>query len=83
MRIAIGADHAGFHLKEAIVELLGELGQEVHDFGAYNAANVLCLGAGEEQVHGPVSEIVDAFLTTEFEGGRHQRRIDKIKAMEG
>lgn len=37
MRIAIGADHAGFHLKGAIVELLGELGQEVHDFGACNA----------------------------------------------
>ena len=36
MRIAIGADHAGFHLKEAMVELLGELGHEVHDFGAYN-----------------------------------------------
>jgi ribose 5-phosphate isomerase B len=46
-------------------------------------ANILCLGAGEEQVHDPVSEIVDAFLTTDFEGGRHQRRIDKIKAMEG
>ena len=37
MRIAIGADHAGFHLKEAIGELLRELGQEVHDFGAYDA----------------------------------------------
>jgi ribose 5-phosphate isomerase B len=37
MRIAIGADHAGFHLKEAIAELLGGLGHEVHDFGAYNA----------------------------------------------
>ena len=37
MRIAIGADHAGFHLKEAIAELLGELNHEYHDFGAYNA----------------------------------------------
>ncbi len=36
MRIAIGADHAGFHLKETIVELLGELGHECHDFGTYN-----------------------------------------------
>lgn len=49
----------------------------------HNDANILCLGAGEEQVQEPVSEIVDAFLNTEFEGGRHQRRIDKIKAMEG
>jgi ribose 5-phosphate isomerase B len=46
-------------------------------------ANVLCLGAGKEQVQEPVAEIVNAFLTGEFEGGRHQRRIDKIKAMEG
>jgi ribose 5-phosphate isomerase B len=36
MRIAIGADHAGFYLKEAIAELLGELGHEYHDFGVYN-----------------------------------------------
>jgi ribose 5-phosphate isomerase B len=48
----------------------------------HNDANVLCLGAGEEQVQEPVSEIVNAFLTTEFEGGRHQRRVDKIKEME-
>jgi ribose 5-phosphate isomerase B len=45
-------------------------------------ANILCLGAGKEQVQEPVAEIVNAFLTSEFEGGRHQRRIDKIKAME-
>jgi ribose 5-phosphate isomerase RpiB len=29
-----------------------------------------------------VAETVQAFLSTEFEGGRHQRRLDKIKAME-
>jgi len=49
----------------------------------HNDANVLCLGAGKEQKQEPISEIVNAFLTTEFEGGRHQRRVDKIKAMEG
>ncbi len=49
----------------------------------HNDANILCLGAGEEQVQEPVSEIINAFLTTEFEGGRHQRRVDKIRAMEG
>lgn len=49
----------------------------------HNNANVLCLGAGEEQEQEPVSEIVKAFLTSEFEGGRHQRRVDKIKEMEG
>ena len=49
----------------------------------HNDANVLCLGAGIEQVMEPVAEIVNAFLTAEFEGGRHQRRVDKIMAMEG
>ena len=49
----------------------------------HNDANILCLGAGEEQKQDPVSEIVNSFLTTEFDGGRHQRRVDKIRAMEG
>jgi len=49
----------------------------------HNDANILCLGAGEEQKQEPVAEIVDAFLTGEFEGGRHQRRLDKVRAMEG
>lgn len=49
----------------------------------HNDANILCLGAGEGQLREPASEIVDAFLATEFEGGRHQRRLNKIRAMEG
>jgi ribose 5-phosphate isomerase B len=48
----------------------------------HNDANILCLGGGEGQLQEPAAEIVSAFLTTEFEGGRHQRRIDKITAME-
>ena len=48
----------------------------------HNDANVLCLGGGEKQLQDPAADIVDAFLNTEFEGGRHQRRVDKIKAME-
>ena len=47
----------------------------------HNDANILCLGAEVE--HEPVAEIVNAFLTGEFEGGRHQRRVDKIRDMEG
>ena len=49
----------------------------------HNDANILCLGAREEQEQEPVAEIVEAFLTGEFEGGRHQRRVDKIRDMEG
>ena len=47
----------------------------------HNDANILCLGAEEEQQ--PVPEIVNAFLTSQFAGGRHQRRVDKIRDMEG
>ena len=48
----------------------------------HNDANILCLGAGKGQEQEPVAEIVNAFLTYEFEGGRHQRRVDKIRDME-
>jgi len=37
MRIAIGADHAGFPLKQHIAEFLQRLGHEVLDVGAFNA----------------------------------------------
>ena len=47
----------------------------------HNDANILCLGVGQEQ--GAVPEIVNAFLTAEFEGGRHQQRLNKIRDMEG
>lgn len=47
----------------------------------HNNANVLCMG---ERVIGTglALELVDIFLETEFEGGRHQRRVDKITALE-
>jgi ribose 5-phosphate isomerase B len=47
----------------------------------HNDANILCLAAKEGQ--GLMSEIIEAYLTTEFEGGRHERRLDKVRAMEG
>ena len=145
MHIAIGSDHRGVNLKQAVIKLLTDAGHSFEDFGtnstdpadypdialkvaeavakgkaergilicdngigmsmaankvkgiraalcytAFNAcrtrqhndANILCLGAGKEQVQDPVAEIVNAFLTCEFEGGRHQRRIDKMSAIE-
>lgn len=47
----------------------------------HNDANCLCLGG---RVVGPglADMLVDAFIDTEFEGGRHQRRIDKVMAIE-
>lgn len=144
MRIAIGCDHRGWELKQAIMAFLREMGQEYKDFGSYhpapvdypdlaqvvaeavsrgesergilvcstgigmsiaankvrgvraavsqdifsarrarqhNDANVLCLGAsivGQDLA----KEIVQTFLSTEFEGGRHSRRLEKIAAWE-
>lgn len=46
---------------------------------AHNDANVLCLGERVIGV-GLALEIVDAFLATPFEGGRHARRVAKIEA---
>lgn len=144
MKIAIGSDHGGFQLKEAIKTYLEEKGHEVNDFGAYstesvdypeigekvaisvkeaenergiiicgtglgisisankipgiraalvsdtftakmsrahNDANILALGGRVLGVDLTL-EIVDVWLHTEFEGGRHERRVNKIKDLE-
>lgn len=144
MKIAIGADHGGFELKESIKKHLEEVGGfEITDYGTYtsesvdyaaiaykvgtavteekilgilccgtgigismaankvkgvraaccsdyfsakltrahNDANILCLG-GRVVGAGLANELVDVFLSTEFEGGRHLRRIDQISAIE-
>lgn len=47
----------------------------------HNNANALCMG-GRVVGTGLACEIVDVFLDTAFEGGRHQTRIDKITAIE-
>lgn len=144
MRIAIGADHAGFELKQEFIHILTELGHEVIDKGTdstksvdypvfcaaaarevvagaadfaivlggsgqgeqlaankvkgiraalcnclytarlareHNDANVLSIGA-RVVGSGLALEIVDTFLNTAFEGGRHQRRVDQVMALE-
>ena len=47
----------------------------------HNDANVLAMGEKVVGV-GYALKIVETFLTTEFEGGRHQRRVDKITSIE-
>ena len=47
----------------------------------HNDANVLCLG-GRVVGAGLACTIVDTFLEAEYEGGRHQRRVDKMMALE-
>jgi len=144
MKIAIGADHKGFELKEKIKKYLSDLGHQVKDFGTYstesadypdfgfkvaesvakgesdfgiticwtgngmnivankvkgvrsalclneemarlarahNNANVLALASkfvSEELA----KRILDVWLSTEFEGGRHKQRLDKIITFE-
>jgi ribose 5-phosphate isomerase B len=140
MKLAIGADHAGFSLKEKLKKYLLEKGIEVKDFGApseqsvdypdfahpvakavekkeaefgllmcgsgnginmaankhqgiraalcwnseiaklarqHNDANILSLPARfiEEE---EAKKCVDVFLSTPFEGGRHENRVKKI-----
>ena len=141
--IAIGCDHAGVEMKNAIIEALTEKGFELKDFGTngdpcdypdkakevcaavvsgecekgilicgtgigmsiaankingiraalcsdsfstrftrlHNDTNIMCMGA---RTIGPglAIELAEIFLTTGFEGGRHQRRVDKIMAIE-
>ena len=47
----------------------------------HNNSNILCLG-GRVIGIGTALELVDLFVDTEFEGGRHQNRIDKITEIE-
>lgn len=142
--VAIGADHGGFELKEALKSELKTLGFDINDVGTnskdavdypdfahtvaqlvgtgkawrgimidgagigscivankvpgvragmaydyssavnsreHNDTNVLTLGAGLIGVS-LAKQIVKTWLTTEFAGGRHTPRIDKIKSVE-
>jgi ribose 5-phosphate isomerase B len=116
MRIAIGADHAGFALKQHLIGTLTRLGHDVDDRGIviggsgqgeqmaankvpgiraalcnelytarlsrqHNDANVLAIG-GRIVAPGLADEIVALWLDTSFEGGRHQRRVEQIAALE-
>ncbi len=47
----------------------------------HNDANVICLG-GRTIGSGLALELVDVFLSTPFEGGRHERRVAEIKNLE-
>ena len=60
---------AGLCWNKEIVELIK----------SHNNANVLCIPARFTAIPQAL-EMVETFLNTEFEGGRHQRRVDKIPA---
>jgi len=64
MKIASASDHAGFAYKQTIKE--------------HNDANMISLGQRMISIETAV-QIVDIWLTTPFDGGRHQRRIEKVE----
>ena len=47
----------------------------------HNDANILCMGEDMLQ-HSVALDIVKVYLSTAFEGGRHERRLNKIRQME-
>ena len=51
-----------------------------HRARRHNDAQICCLGAEEGKARVPA--ILESFLTTDFEGGRHQTRLDKIREIE-
>ena len=83
--IALAADHGGFELKEAVKAHLKELGLEYIDFGTHSTDSVdypdMAVPACDAVVSGECSKAL-LFCGTGFEGGRHQRRIDKLTALE-
>lgn len=46
----------------------------------HNNANILCL-PGRQLAHDKLRHIVATWLDTDFEGGRHERRVNKIKSL--
>ena len=63
--------HAGIRAALVWTEEITELARK------HNDANVLCIPARFVS-EGVALTMVDAFLSTDFEGGRHQKRVDKI-----
>lgn len=63
--------HAGIRAALSWIPEIAKLGRE------HNNANVLAIPA-RYVTNDEAKKIVDAFFTADFEGGRHQRRVDKI-----
>ena len=87
--IGLASDHAGFELKQYVKQWLEAKGWEYKDFGTYSTDScdypdfahplALAVEAGECFINTEMADkIMSEFFTTDFEGGRHQARIDKI-----
>ncbi len=78
---------SGIGMSIAANKVAGVRAALVHDeFGArlcrqHNNANVLCLSA-DMLGRGIIDQILEVWIQSDFEGGRHARRVDKITAIE-
>ena len=72
-RIALGSDHAGFHIKETIRQLLDNSGGPVNDPGTWSEESVDSPDYGKA-----VGESAHVFLNTPFQG----RQVEKIALVE-
>jgi ribose 5-phosphate isomerase B len=55
--------------------------QEAEMSRKHNDANVICFGARLQSAE-KMELILEVFINTEFEGGRHEKRVEKIKKIE-
>ncbi len=86
--LGIAVCGSGIGIAIAANKVPGVRAATVHDVTSarmtrlHNDANVCCIG---ERFTGPQVAIdaVDAFLSTDFEGGRHARRVGKISLLDG
>ena len=86
MKVSIGADHAGFLLKERLRRKLAAEGHQVTDRGANGEASCdypeFAAAVGRDVSGGAAERLVDTFLSVEFLAGRHARRVALIAKME-
>jgi len=71
-------------LANKIPGIIGALGYNLNTAKTtrkHHNSNVLCLGA-EQNPPGLLLKMVESWLTTEFEGGRHERRINKVMVLD-
>lgn len=84
---AVLIDGSGVGMSIAANKVAGVRAAAVHDeitaeiSKAHNDANVICLSA-DLLGHRLMEKVVELFIQTPFEGGRHARRIEKISALE-
>ncbi|MEM1165707.1 MAG: RpiB/LacA/LacB family sugar-phosphate isomerase [Planctomycetota bacterium] len=85
--VGVLIDASGVGMAIAANKVLGVRAASVHDeitaelSKAHTDANVICLSA-DLLGHRLMEKIIELYLQTTFEGGRHQRRIDKITEIE-